>query len=100
MELIRAVIKEKFIFSDKDISRQGIKEIEHEARFFSSREKYDEWYQTFKDKLWEDKPGTKDLREGVYVETTHIHVDDTSEPERIQKYATFRKGISHYYAKE
>ena len=97
MGIIKAVIKEKFIYSDKDAPRQGLYELDHDVRFFSSEEKYQEWYDSFRKDLWEDLPGTKDLREGVYVEKFYIPIDDITPPSRLQKYATFRKGISGYY---
>lgn len=98
MKIIKATIKERYIFSDKGIIRQGLHEINHDIRYFSSREKFHEWYETFKDKLWEDDPGKVDLAEGIYVETEELDLDDTSPPRRLQTYATFRDGTSYYYA--
>ena len=50
MKIIKATIKERYIFSDKGIIRQGLHEINHDIRYFSNREKFHEWYETFKEK--------------------------------------------------
>lgn len=98
MKIIKATIKERYIFSDKGIIRQGLHEINHDIRYFSSREKFHEWYETFKDKLWEDDPSKVDLAEGIYVETEELDLDNTAPPRRLQTFATFREGTSYYYA--
>lgn len=96
--MIKAELKERYIYSDSGVRRQGLHEIILETRYFSSEEKYQQWYNSFKNKLWEDDPKKVDLVEGVYVEKTLLSVDDTSEPVRINLYATFRDGTSYKYA--
>lgn len=98
MKIIEATIKERYIFSDRGVIRQGLHEINHDVRYFSSREKFHEWYETFKDKLWEDDSSKVDLVEGIYVETKEIELDNVEPPKRLQTYATFRNGTSYHYA--
>lgn len=97
--MIRARIIEKYIKSSSfGMKRSGVEKIVHEERFFSSMEKFHEWYNTFKDKLWEDDPAKVDLVEGIYVQTEEVVLDDTTAPERVRLYATFRPDVSYRYA--
>ena len=96
--MIQAILKEHYIYSDQYGPRQGVKEEILETRYFSSEEKFKQWYNTFKDKLWEDTPGSKDLCEGIFIEKHYLPVDNMAPPKELQKHATFRKGVSRYYA--
>ena len=64
--VIKATIYEKYIYSNNGHKRLGLLENEIETRFFSSFEKYQEWYETFKSKLWQDDQNNFDLAEGTY----------------------------------
>ena len=97
--MIKARIIEKYIkSSSQGMKRSGIEKIIHEERYFSSMEKFHEWYDTFKEKLWEDDPSKVDLVEGIYVQTEELIVDDLTPPERVRSYATFRPDVSYRYA--
>ena len=96
--MVKAVLKEKYIVSTDRIKRQGVAEIIHETRYFSSMDKFHKWYDQFKSKLWEDDQSKVDLVEGIYVEVEEMKVDDFSVPKSLSKYATFREGVSYYYA--
>lgn len=96
--MIKAELKERYIYSENGVKRLGLHEIILETRYFSSEEKYQEWYLTFKDRLWEDDPKQVDLVEGVYVVKTVLDVDNVTPPSRINLHATFRNGTSYRYA--
>jgi hypothetical protein len=96
--MIKAELKERYIYSENGVKRLGLHEIILETRYFSSEEKYQEWFNIFKDKLWEDDPKKVDLVEGIYVEKTLLNVDDVSAPHTMNLYATFREGTSYRYA--
>ncbi len=96
--IIKAILKEHYIYSDEYGPRQGVREEVLETRFFSSEESFQNWYDSFKDQLWEDTPGSKDLCEGIYVEKQYVPIDNMAPPKELHKHATFRKGISRYYA--
>jgi hypothetical protein len=96
--MIKAELKERYIYSENGMKRLGLHEITLETRYFSSEDKYHEWLGTFKKKLWEDDPKKVDLVEGVYVEKQLLNVDDVSEPHRMNVYATFREGTSYNYS--
>jgi len=76
----------------------GTKDNVLEVRYFSSMNEFHTWYDQFKAKLWEDDASKVDLVEGVYVETEEISMNDTTPPRRLRKNATFRDGVSYYYA--
>ena len=96
--MIKATIRERYISSENGIAHEQVKEIIHESRIFSTEEKFNEWLQTFKHQLWQDDPAKVQLVEGIYVDKQTIKVDDTTPPRKLRKYATFRKGVSYYYA--
>ncbi len=96
--LIKASIIEKYIKSERGIARAGVATSVIETRFFSSMDKFHEWYDTFKEQLWEDNKEKVDKVEGIYVKTEELKIDDTSVPAKINQYATFRPGISYKYA--
>ena len=96
--MIKATLKERYISSENGIAHEQIKEIVHETRIFSSEQKLDEWLQTFKHQLWQDDPAKVKLVEGIYVDKQKIDVDDTTPPKKLRQYATFRRGVSYYYA--
>lgn len=98
--MIKATLKERYISSENGIAHEQVKEIVHETRIFSSERKLDEWLQTFKDRLWQDDPAKVKLVEGIFVDQQEIRVDDTTPPKRLRQYATFRRGVSYYYARE
>lgn len=98
MQMIKATLKERYISSENGIAHEQIKEIIHETRIFTSDEQFNEWIQTFKQQLWQDDPNKVKLVEGIYVDKQYITVDDTTPPRQIRRYATFRKGVSYYYA--
>ncbi|MEM8965204.1 MAG: hypothetical protein AAGE93_02230 [Bacteroidota bacterium] len=98
--MIKATIRERYISSENGIAHEKIKEIIHESRIFTSEEKFSEWLQTFKHELWQDDPAKVKLVEGIYVDKQTISADDTTSPKKIRKYATFRKGVSYYYAND
>ena len=98
--MIKATLKERYISSENGIAHEQVKEIIHETRIFSSERKLDEWLQTFKDHLWQDDPAKVKLVEGIFVDQQEIRVDDTTPPKRLRQYATFRRGVSYYYARE
>ncbi|MDW7692892.1 hypothetical protein R9C00_10825 [Flammeovirgaceae bacterium SG7u.111] len=96
--LIKASIIEKYIKSERGIKRSGIETVLIETRFFSSMDKFHEWYDTFKEQLWEDNQEKVDKVEGVYVKTEELTIDDVNAPSKINQYATFRPGVSYRYA--
>jgi len=96
--MIKAELKERYILSANGIKRQRIEEIVHEVRYFTNMDEFHKWYDKFKAKLWEDDPKKVDLVEGVYVVTEEIKANDTSIPEVLTKYASFRDGVSYHYA--
>lgn len=96
--MIKATLKERYISSENGIAHERIREIVHETRIFSSERKLDEWLQTFRHQLWQDDPTKVALVEGIYVVQQKISVDDTTPPAKLRQYATFRRGISYYYA--
>nr|WKN36631.1 hypothetical protein K4G66_30165 [Tunicatimonas sp. TK19036] len=98
--MIKATIRERYISSENGIAHEQVKEIIHESRIFSTEQKFDEWLQSFKHELWQDDPAKVKLVEGIYVDKQEIKVDDVTPPKQIRKYATFRKGVSYYYASE
>lgn len=98
MQMIKATLKERYISSENGIAHEQIKEIIHETRIFTSDERFNEWIQTFKQQLWQDDPNKVKLVEGIYVDKQYITVDNTTPPQQIRQYATFRKGVSYYYA--
>ncbi len=98
MQMIKATLKERYISSENGIAHEQIKEIIHETRIFTSDERFNTWIQTFKDQLWQDDPNKVKLVEGIYVDKQYILVDDTTPPRQLRRYATFRKGVSYYYA--
>ena len=96
--MIKAILKERYISSENGIPHERIKEIIHETRIFSSERKLDEWLQTFQHQLWQDDPAKVRMVEGIYVDKQEIKVDDTTPPAKLRQYATFRRGVSYYYA--
>ncbi len=96
--MVKAILKEKYIVSTGGMKRQGVAEIIHETRYFSSMDKFHKWYDRFKQQLWEDEPSKVDLVEGIYVEVEEMKADDFSVPKSLTKYASFREGVSYYYA--
>lgn len=98
--MIKATLKERYISSENGIAHEQLKEIVHETRIFSSEQKLDEWLQTFRHQLWQDDPAKVKLVEGIYVDKQEIKVDDTTPPAKLRQYATFRRGVSYYYASD
>lgn len=98
--MIKATIRERYISSENGIAHEQVKEIIHESRVFTTEQKFNEWLESFKHELWQDDPSKVKLVEGIYVDKQEIKVDDTTPPKRIRKYATFRKGVSYYYASD
>lgn len=98
MVLIRARLIEKYIDKSSSLKAKCIKKITHEERFFSSMEKFHEWYDTFKDTLWENDPSKVELVEGVYVHLEELELDNTSKPKSVNSQATFRQEVSYKYA--
>jgi hypothetical protein len=96
--MIKAELKERYILSAGGIKRQRVEEIVHETRYFTNMDKFHEWYDKFKAKLWEDDSKKVDMIEGVYVVTEELKTNDNSIPETLSKYASFRDGVSYYYA--
>ncbi len=96
--MIRATLKERYISSENGIAHEQIKEIVHETRIFTSDDQFNAWIQSFKHQLWQDDPSKVKLVEGIYVDKQYIAVDDTAPPRQICRYATFRQGVSYYYA--
>jgi hypothetical protein len=96
--MIKATLKERYISSENGIAHEGVKEIIHETRIFTSERQLEKWLQTFRHQLWQDDPAKVKLVEGIYVEKQRIEVDDTNPPAKLSQYATFRKGVSYYYA--
>lgn len=96
--MVRAKIIEKYIKSTKDGKRGLVQEIVHETRYFSSKELFHQWYNSFKEELWEDDPSKVDMVEGIYVKLEEIELDNLAKPKRLKLYATFRPGISYRYA--
>lgn len=96
--MIKATLKERYISSENGIAHEQVKKIVHETRIFSSEAKFDEWLQTFKHQLWQDDPAKVKLVKGIYVVKQDIKVDDTTPPPKLRQYATFRRGVSYYYA--
>ena len=98
--MIKATIRERYISSENGIAHEQVKEIIHDTRLFSSEKKFNQWLQTFQHELWQDDPTKVKLVEGIYVDKQEVAVDDTTPPQQIREYATFRKGVSYYYARE
>ncbi len=98
MQMIKATLKERYISSENGIAHEQIKEIIHETRIFTSDERFNAWIQIFKHQLWQDDPNKVKLVEGIYVDKQYIRVDDITPPRQLRQYATFRKGVSYYYA--
>jgi hypothetical protein len=96
--MIRAKIIERYIKSGHERKHAKIEEIVHETRIFSSMDKFHEWYDTFKEELWEDDKSKVDMAEGIYVKTDEVEVDNVAKPKRLRLYATFRNGVSLKYA--
>ena len=96
--MIKAQIMEKYIRSASGSPKNGIETIIHEERFFSTREKFNEWVDSFKDQLWEDDPSKVKMVEGVYVTSQELEVDNMDKPKRMVMHATFRNGVSYKYA--
>ena len=96
--MIKATLKERYISSENGIAHEQVKEIIHETRIFTSEQKLEEWLGTFKQQLWQDDPAKVKLVEGIYVDKQNIAVDDTTPPKKLRQYATFRRGVSYYYA--
>ena len=96
--MIKATIKERYISSENGIAHEHVKEITHETRLFSTESHYDAWLQTFKHQLWQDDPAKVKLVEGIYVIKEEVEVDNIAPPRKICQYATFRRGVSYYYA--
>ena len=98
--MIKATLKERYISSENGIAHERIKELIHETRIFSSEAKFEEWIRTFKHQLWQDDPAKVKLVEGIYVDKQNIKVDDITPPVKLSQYATFRRGVSYYYASD
>lgn len=96
--MIKATLVERYIKSENRVKRSKVEEIVHEVRYFSSMEKFNEWYDTFKAELWEDDKTKVDLTEGIYVRTEEVKLDNVEKPAKIRQYATFRNGVSMRYA--
>lgn len=96
--MIKAQIIEKYIRSTGGSMYSGIETIVHEERFFSSRETFNQWVESFKEELWEDDASKVKLVEGVYVTSQEVSLDDMEKPKRIVTHATFRTGVSYKYA--
>ena len=96
--MIKAQLVEKYIRSSSSSPKNGIETVIHDERYFSTREKFNEWVDTFKDQLWEDDPSKVKLVEGVYVVSQEIDLDDMEKPSRLVMHATFRNGVSYKYA--
>ena len=97
--MIKATLKERYINSEDGRSNQQIKEIIHESRIFSSERALERWLDTFRHLLWQDDPTKVKLVEGIFVDTQTITLDDTTPPAKLRQYATFRQGVSYYYAR-
>ena len=97
--MIKAQIIERYIRTNVNGgARRRLDEIIHETRYFSTKEKFHEWLDTFKGELWEDDPQKVKLVEGIYVETEEIELDNLEKPRRLRLYASFRNGVSYKYA--
>ena len=96
--MTKAQLIEKFIRSDKGHKRNSLESIVHETRYFTTKEKFNEWFDTFKADLWEDDATKVNVVEGIYVKTEEIKMDNIEKPERLKLYASFRTGISYKYA--
>lgn len=96
--MIKAILKERYVFGTKSINHAGVKETILETRYFSSDRKLHEWLDSFKDRLWEHDKSKVDLVEGVYVQIENVEVDDIDAPKVLNKYATFKEGVSQFYA--
>lgn len=96
--MIRARLFEKYIKSSPSAKLNQIEREVLEERLFSSKEKFYQWYDTFKEELWEDDPDKVSLVEGVYVEMEEVQVDVVDAPMRTKHFATFRPGVSYNYA--
>lgn len=94
--MIKATLFERHASANNSAKRLVEKELD--VRYFSSMEKFQEWYNKFKVKLWEDDKSKVDMVEGIYVRTEEIVLDNTAEPKQISLQATFRNGVSYYYA--
>ena len=98
--MIKATLKEKYISREDGIAYGQRKEIVHETRLFSSEQKLEDWLQTFRHQLWQDDPAKVKLVEGIFVDTQVVEVDDVAPPRKTCQYATFRQGVSYYYAND
>jgi len=96
--MIKAQIIERYIMSTQARKHSKLEEIVHETRYFSSMDKFHEWYDSFKHQLWEDDKTKVDLAEGIYVKTQEVAIDNVEPPKRLRLYATFRNGVSYKYA--
>lgn len=94
--MIKATLFERHISPSKEVKQLLEKELD--VRYFSSMEKFLEWYDKFKEKLWEDDKSKVDVAEGIYVKTEELIVDDINEPKHVSKQAKFRDGVSYFYA--
>lgn len=94
--MIKATLFERHASPLKEVKQLLEKELD--VRYFSSMEKFLQWYDKFKEKLWEDDQSKVDVAEGVYIKTEELLVDDLKEPKQISKQAKFREGVSYFYA--
>ncbi len=97
--MIKAEIKERYI--QPGSSREdALQEKIHDVRYFSSLEKFQTWYSTFKEQLWKDDEDKVNMVEGIFVVTTEVAIDDLTPPKTLRQHATFQPGISYYYNKQ
>ena len=73
--MIKAKVVERYIKSISGAPKSKVETIVHEERYFSSKEKFQEWFDLFKAQLWEDDKTKVKLIEGIYVETEEIQFD-------------------------
>lgn len=95
--MVKATLFERYKY-DTPNSIKRLLEKELDVRYFSSKDKFQEWYDTFKEKLWEDDKTKVEMAEGIYIKVEEIDLDDTSQPKRLAFQATFRDGVSYFYA--
>jgi hypothetical protein len=96
--MIKAKVVERYIKSVNGAPKSKVETIVHEERFFSTQEKFQEWFDSFKAQLWEDDKTKVKLIEGVYIETEEIQLDNMEIPRKLRLYASFREGVSYNYA--
>ena len=96
MVVIRATIIEKYI--PDGIEKKDLEIVETTVRFFSTRDKFHQWFNSFKDKLWEYDPDKVEVIQGIYVKVEEVEVDDMSPPENLGLFAKFNKELSYKYA--